>query len=209
MIDSTNSWSSFSPALDQYAIDAHWGTERTYDYMDSVHNRNSIDNNGFALRSYVHYDFNYVNAFWDGQRMTYGDGDATNSPLTTLDITAHEIAHGWTDYTSDLIYANESGALNESFSDILGVLVEFYSTPSSANWLIGEDIGRAIRSMSNPNSFGDPDTYGGINWVDQNCIPSSSNDRCGVHTNSGVQNYWFYLLVNGGLGLNDIGDSIK
>lgn len=209
LIDSTNSWSSFSPALDQYAIDAHWGTERTYDYMDSVHNRNSIDNNGFALRSYVHYDFNYVNAFWDGQRMTYGDGDATNSPLTTLDITAHEIAHGWTDYTSDLIYANESGALNESFSDILGVLVEFYSTPNSANWLIGEDIGRAIRSMSNPNSFGDPDTYGGVNWVDQNCFPSSSNDRCGVHTNSGVQNYWFYLLVNGGLGLNDIGDSIK
>jgi PKD repeat protein len=208
-IDSNNVWDTITPFIDRYALDAHWATEKTYDYMDSVHNRNSIDNNGFTLKSYVHYDLNYVNAFWDGQRMTYGDGDATRTPLTTVDISAHEVAHGWTDYTSDLIYANESGALNESFSDIFGFLVENYARPTNWNWIIGEDIGGAFRSMSNPNSYGDPDTYGGLNWVDQDCTPSSSNDRCGVHSNSGVQNYWFYLLAQGGLGINDVGDSIK
>lgn len=207
-IDSNNVWDTFSPSIDRYATDAHWATEMTYDYMNTVHNRNSIDNNGFTLKSYIHYDVNYVNAFWDGRRMTYGDGDATRSPLTTMDISAHEVAHGWTDYTSDLIYANESGALNESFSDILGFLVENYARPSNWNWTIGEDIGGAFRSMSNPNSYGNPDTYNGSFWVDQDCIPSSSNDRCGVHTNSGVQNHWFYLLAQGGLGINDVGDSI-
>jgi len=206
-IDSNNIWNSFTIPLDRYATDAHFGTEMTYDYFFLVHNRNSIDGNGFRLRSYVHYDRNYVNAFWDGQRMTYGDGDALNSPLTTLDICGHEVTHGLTDRTSDLIYANESGALNESFSDIFGVTVENYARPNNWNWNIGEDIGGAFRSMSNPNQYGDPDTYGGQSWIDQNCIPTSGNDRCGVHTNSGVQNFWFYLLTVGGSGTNDIGQT--
>lgn len=208
-IDSNNFWSNFNGNLDQFAGDAHWGTEVTYDYFLNVHNRNSIDDSGFVLTSYIHYDQNYVNAFWNGRFMTYGDGNATNGSLTALDIVGHEITHGLTDFTSDLIYANESGALNESFSDIFGTAIEFAARPSRANWLVGEDIGNAFRSMSDPKANGDPDTYDGLNWVDQNCISSATNDRCGVHTNSGVQNYWFYLMVNGGAGVNDIADSFN
>lgn len=205
----TNFWSNFTIVIDRYATDAHFGTEMTYDYFSLIHNRNSIDGNGFPLRSYVHYDINYVNAFWDGQRMTYGDGNSQNTPLTTLDICGHEVAHGLTNFTSHLIYANESGALNESFSDIFGVAIENYARPNNWNWLMGEDIGGAFRSLSRPNAYGDPDTYDGLNWVNQNCIPTAGNDRCGVHTNSGVQNYWFYLLTQGGNGTNDIGDAFN
>lgn len=208
-IDSNNYWNNANPNLDQYAGDAHWGTEVTYDYFMQVHNRNSIDNMGFALLTFMHYDQNYVNAFWNGQFMTYGDGNNLNGPLTTLDIVGHEITHGLTDFTSDLIYANESGALNESFSDIFGAAIEFTARPGRANWTIGEDIGGAFRNMSNPKANGDPDTYDGANWINQNCIPTSGNDQCGVHTNSGVQNYWFYLLVNGGVGVNDVADSFN
>lgn len=208
-IDSNNYWSNFNGFLDQYATDAHWGAEVTYDYFDSIHNRNSIDNNGFALLSYVHYGNNYNNAFWDGQRMTYGDGNGQNSPLTSLDIAGHEIAHGLTNFSAGLIYRKESGALNESFSDIFGAAVEFHGKPSVANWLLGEDIGSPFRSMSNPNGFSDPDTYDGQFWISQNCTPTSGNDWCGVHTNSGVQNYWFYLLSNGGSGVNDRGDTFN
>ena len=113
--DGDNFWNNTSN-LDNYATDAHWGAEMTYDYFFSMFNRNSIDGNGFALVSYVHYGNNYSNAFWDGQRMTYGDGN--NNPFTALDITGHEITHGLTNFTANLVYQNESGALNESFSDI-------------------------------------------------------------------------------------------
>ena len=208
-IDSNNFWNNFNNTKDQFAGDAQWGTEVTYDYFLNVHNRNSINDSGFALVSFMHYDRNYVNAFWNGQFMTYGDGNTLNGPLTALDIVGHEIAHGLTDFTSDLIYANESGALNESFSDIFGTAIEFNARPNRANWAIGEDIGGAFRSMSNPNLNNDPDTYDGTFWVDQNCIPTANNDRCGVHSNSGVQNYWFYLLVNGGIGVNDVADSFN
>jgi len=119
---------------------------------------------------------NNVNAFWDGYRMTYGDGDATYSPLTTVDITAHEITHGLTEFTAGLVYANESGALNEAFSDIFGIVVEFYAKPTDANWTIGEDIGAAFRSIANPNLYQNPDTYYGDYWD-----PSEE-----VHNNSTV-----------------------
>ena len=208
-IDSNNIWNNVNPNLDQYATDAHWGSIRFYDYLDSVFNRNSLNDSGFALTSYVHVDNNLVNAFWDGTFAAYGDGDQMRGPLTTLDIVGHELTHGLTDFSSDLIYANESGALNESFSDIFGTTLEFFARPSRANWEIGEDIGGAFRSMSNPKTFGSPDTYKGQNWIDQNCIATRSNDQCGVHTNSGVQNHWFYLLSEGGSGLNDVADSFN
>jgi Zn-dependent metalloprotease/PKD repeat protein len=208
-IDSNNVWSNFNGQLDQYAGDAHWGAEVTYDYFANIHLRNSIDGNGFALNSYVHYGSMYNNAFWDGQRMTYGDGNGTNSPLTSIDIAGHEIAHGLTRFSANLIYRSESGALNESFSDIFGVTVENHGRPANWNWLMGEDIGSPFRNMSNPNAFGDPDTYNGLNWINQNCFPTNTNDWCGVHTNSGVQNYWFYLLSQGGSGVNDILDTFN
>ncbi|MEX1001302.1 MAG: M4 family metallopeptidase [Crocinitomicaceae bacterium] len=201
--DADNNWNNVNADLDEYATDAHWGAEMTYDYYFLNHNRNSIDGNGFTLNSYVHYDVNYANAFWDGQRMTYGDGDGTNwSPLTALDIAGHEITHGLTNFTADLVYQAESGALNESFSDIFGTSVENYARPTNWNWLIGEDIGSALRSMNNPNAYGDPDTYFGNNWASL-----TGGDNGGVHTNSGVQNFWYYLLVEGGSGTNDNSDS--
>lgn len=205
--DTDNTWNNVNTSLDQYATDAHWGAEKTVDYLKAQFNRNSIDNNHFAIKSYVHYSRNYFNAFWDGSRMTYGDGSSTNGnkPLTALDVCAHEIGHGMTTKTANLVYQKESGALNEAFSDILGNSVEFWARPTKASWKLGEDFNYVIRDMANPNAYGDPDTYGGTYWVNPNCTPSSTNDYCGVHTNSGVLNFWYYLLVNGGSGTNDKG----
>lgn len=196
-IDDDNDWNNINPDLDEYATDAHFGAEMTYDYYFDIHGRNSLDDAGFQLNSYVHYDNFFFNAFWDGERMTYGDGDGDATPLTTLDIAGHEVTHGLTNMTADLIYSSESGALNESFSDIFGTAIEHFSRPADWNWLLGDEIGVTIRSMSNPNDFSCPDTYGGDFWdVFEE-----------VHTNSGVQNFWYYLLTEGGTGVNDNGDS--
>ncbi len=195
--DSDNYWNNVNASQDEVAGDAHWGTEMTYDYYHLNHGRNSIDNNGFALLSYVHYDNDYSNAFWNGSYMTYGDGDGSStSPLTALDITAHEITHGLTTFTANLVYEEESGALSEGFSDIFGTAVEFFAKPTQANWTCGEDIGYVIRNLANPSAGGDPDTYQGNNW--------DPNQE--VHTNSTVCSHWFYLLSQGGSGTNDNGD---
>jgi len=202
--DSDNNWNNVNAAKDEVATDAHWGAEKTWDYFWYRYERNSIDNLGFKIKSYIHYDVSYANAFWDGQRMTYGDGNSSWQPLVALDICAHEITHGLTSYSANLDYESESGAMNEAFSDIFGTAIEFYAKPSTANWLIGSDIGTPLRSMSNPNTYNDPGTYGGNFWINQiGCIPSNLNDNCGVHTNSGVLNHWFYLLSVGGSGTNE------
>lgn len=201
--DADNYWNNVNANLDQYAGDAHYGAEMTYDYYFTTFGRNSINNAGQKLLSYIHYSTNYVNAFWDGTRMTYGDGNATYTPLTSLDICGHEITHGLTSYTANLNYSYQSGALNESYSDIFGTVIEFYGHLPTADWLIGEDIGAAFRSMSNPNAYSNPDTYLGTYWY------TGSGDNGGVHYNSGVQNYWFYLLTMGGSGTNDIGNAFN
>ncbi len=209
-VDSNNTWSEWdNAAKDNGALDAHWGAEMTYDYFLQKHNRNSFNGSGAAINSYVHYDSNYDNAFWDGQRMTYGDGSGTYFDiLTSLDVAAHEIGHAVCTYTANLVYSYESGAMNEGFSDIWGACVEYYAAPNKQTWLIGEDIERrstsqALRSMSNPNSEGQPDTYQGTSWY------SGSGDNGGVHYNSGVLNYWFYLLTVGGSSTNDNGDAFN
>ena len=205
-VDFTNSSATWTTTgANQFALDAHFGAEATYDYYKLIHNRNSIDNAGFAINSYVHYSRNYVNAFWDGSRMTYGDGSGSVTPLTALDVCGHEITHGLTSKTANLTYSNESGALNESFSDIFGTAVEFFAKPTNGqgNWTIGEDMNYIIRNMANPNQFSDPDTYKGTYWY------AGTSDNGGVHTNSGVQNYWFYLLTQGGSGTNDKGTAFS
>lgn len=203
--DTDNLWNNVNPQQDEAATDAHWSSEMTYDYYFTQHSRNSYDNAGTKLLSYVHYDVDYANAFWDGLRMTYGDGDGTTyTALTSLDVCGHEITHGVTEYTANLIYQDESGALNESFSDVFGTAIEFYGDPTNADWFIGEDFdvnGDGFRSMEDPNSKNDPDTYLGNFWE------FTAADNGGVHTNSGVQNYWFYLLSVGGTGTNDNGYS--
>ena len=203
--DFTNATANWTgTGVDQGARDAHWGAEKTYDYYFSQHNRNSIDGIGFKLLSYVHYNTNYQNAFWDGIRMTYGDGNGTSTTIfTALDVCGHEISHGLTENTANLDYNYEPGALNESYSDIFGTCIENYARPANWNWKMGEDLTTnavGLRNMSNPGAYGDPDTYTGTNWY------VGAADNGGVHTNSGVSNYWFYLLTTGGSGTNDLGN---
>jgi Zn-dependent metalloprotease/subtilisin-like proprotein convertase family protein len=203
--DTDNLWNT-TTNQDNAAYDAHFGAEKTYDYFFLNHGRNSYNNTGGVLKSYIHYSTAYNNAFWNGAVMTYGDGDgSTFSPLTELDICAHELTHGVTEYSSNLVYSYESGALNESFSDIFGVAVDFYAKPTLANWLIGDltytpsTPNDALRYMNNPNLGGQPDTYLGTSWY------TGPGDNGGVHYNSGVQNFWYYLLCVGGTGTNDNG----
>ena len=127
---------------------------------------------------------------WTGSFAAYGKGDGLKfNPWVSLDIVGHEVSHGVTQSSAGLIYQNESGALNESFSDIFGEMIENY-TDDPNDWLMGDDrTDGFIRSMSNPKDKSDPDTYKGTNWK------TTSGDNWGVHTNSGVQNYWFFLLV--------------
>jgi len=202
--NTSTAWTS-TVQLDQVARDAHWGAETTYDYYWNTHSRNSVDNAGYKLLNYVHYQTNYNNAFWDGTRMTYGDGNGTTFwPLTGLDVCGHEMSHGVTSNSGNLNYQNESGALNEGNSDIFGTCVEKFGRPSQWDWKIGVEItpsGNGIRNMANPNQFNQPDTYLGTNWY------TGTADNGGVHTNSGVYNFWFYLLSMGGTGVNDISNS--
>ncbi|MGI2326959.1 M4 family metallopeptidase [Planococcus sp. YIM B11945] len=187
----------YNAAYDGAAVDAHVYAGKTFDYYKNTHNRNSYDNKGAQLISTVHYGKNYNNAFWNGSQMVYGDGDgSTFIPLSGgLDVIAHELTHAVTDTTADLIYQNESGAINESISDIFGTFVE-YKVNVKPDWLIGEDIytpsvsGDALRSMANPTLNGDPDHY--------SKRYTGTGDNGGVHYNSGISNKAAYLLVNGG-----------
>ena len=122
------------------AVDVLWATEQTYNYFLNTHSRNSLDDNGMLLKSWVHHGDDFNNAFWNGSWMGYGDGDGTNySSWTTLDIVAHEMTHGVTQYSANLVYQDEPGALNESFSDIFGEMVEWAATGTN-DWLIGADL---------------------------------------------------------------------
>lgn len=221
--DADNNWTAAeynNTNKDNGALDAHWGAEKTYDYWSTVHSRNSFDDAGAKIKSYVHYNLvaagysSNNNAFWNGSVMTYGDGTGTGGfdILTSLDVAGHEIGHAVCTYTANLAYQKESGAMNEAFSDIWAACIEYHSAPTKSIWLVGEDIERrsghvALRSMSDPNAEGQPDTYGGTNWINVNCTPTNNNDQCGVHTNSGVLNHWFYILSVGKTGTNDLGNA--
>ena len=201
-------------------VDAQFGAEATMDYYQTVHGRNGIDGVGgpgvttaaanssiSLITSRVHYSSGYNNAFWNGSYMTYGDGDGTTfTPLVTIDIAGHEMTHGVTERTANLTYAKESGALNESMSDIFGSMVESFSRGGAVDgdtWKIGEQAytpgtaGDALRRMDNPNAVGDPDHYS-LRLYPGTCTPSNANDQCGVHTNSSIQNHAYYLMAAGG-----------
>ncbi len=194
------------------AVQAHYGAEQTLNYYQYRHGRNSFDDKGATVESYINYGSSYSNAFWDGRRMSYGAGDGRMyGPIVALDISGHEISHAVIDHSADLLYSRESGALNESFADIFGEMVEYFATGLN-DWQMGSEVGlmnnMTFRTMSDPKRQGDPDTYLGDYWIDTDCVrPLRSNDQCGVHTNSGVQNKWFYILSVGESGENDNGDS--
>lgn len=221
--DADNNWTAAeynNAAKDNAALDAHWGAEKVIDYWWNIHGRRSIDNKGFGIKSYVHYDVAYDNAYWNGTVMTYGDGSGTAGGgfdvLTAVDVCGHEIGHGLCEFTANLVYSNESGAMNEGFSDIWGACVENYTisigdVPGGDNkdpFKIGEEIvasvAQPLRSMIDPHStttYGtQPDTY-----LEPTYWYTGVADNGGVHTNSGVLNHWFYILVQGESGTNGIG----
>ena len=222
--DNDNNWTTAeynNANQDQGALDAHWGAEMTYDFWKNTFNRNSYDDLGTMLKSYVHYQStagsSLVNAFWNGTVMSYGDGSSTVHILTALDVCGHEIGHGVCAATANLAYQNQSGAINEGLSDIWGACIEQYGrngtltpltgTYAAAVFTIAEDLGTSpFRSMSAPLTYGNPDTYLGTNWTttgdEGNCTPSGNNDECGVHNNSGVMNHWFYIVTAGQSGTN-------
>lgn len=171
-----------------------------WDCYKNLFNRDSFDNAGAKLISSVHYSNNYVNAYWNGTQMVYGDGDNVNASnlANSMDVTGHELTHAVTERTSNLVYSGESGGLNESISDIFGNVCEWYrdgqpATPSANNWMVGEDIwtpatsGDALRYMNDPAKDGASLDY----WTST----AGSKD---VHYSSGISNLAFYLLSQGG-----------
>lgn len=220
-IDNNNDWTLAehdNSTKDNAALDAHFASQVTYDYFLNEHGRNSYDGVGSQLINFVNIpDFN--NAGWGTDDiMLYGDTlFDLSDPLTSLDVGAHEMGHGVTKYTANLDYEREQGAINESLSDIWAMSVEHYANVNyglNKNLdLLGNDFGYTLRSMANPKSYGQPDTYRGTNWVaatvSEGCsVPQGgTNDYCGVHTNSGVGNFWYYTLTLGGSGTNDNADS--
>jgi Zn-dependent metalloprotease len=192
--DADDVWGNGAQSNRQSAgVDAHYGAQTTWDYYKNVHGRNGIFNNGTGVRSRVHYGNNYVNAFWDGTQMTYGDGSNNAKPLVELDIAGHEMTHGVTENTANLTYSGESGGLNEATSDIFGTAVEFYAGNASdvGDYLIGEKVdingnGTPLRYMDKPSRDGKSKDcwYSGIGSLN-------------VHYSSGPANHVFYLMSEG------------
>jgi bacillolysin len=174
------------------ADSAHLFASEVFDYYDTNHNRNSINNAGMTIISSVNYGSGYQNANWTGTQMLYGDGYSLAD-----DVVGHELTHGVTQYESNLLYYYQSGAINESFSDVWGELYDQQNglgdDSVGVKWLVGEDIpGGALRSMSNPPDYGDPDKMTSANYY------TDPTDNGGVHTNSSINNKAVFLMVDGG-----------
>ena len=191
------------PKGDSEVDEAYDGLGNTYDFYLNVLNRNSIDDQGMPLNGHVHYGSRFNNAFWDGQRMVFGDGDGVvfNRLTISLDIMGHELTHGVTEKEAQLIYQDQSGALNESVSDVYGSLVKQYhngkQAAQDADWLIGEGIwadsgrGEALRSMKDPGTAFEGDRQP----AHMNDYVNTIDDNGGVHNNSGIPNKAFYLAA--------------
>ena len=202
----TGNSASFKSDYDRAAVDAHYNSEKVYDYFLNEHGRNSLDDEGMAITSYVHYGDNYNNAFWNGRWMTYGDGDGKQfiSLSAALDVTAHEMTHGIISNTADLVYRDQPGALNESFADVFGAIVD------DKDWEIGENImapaaiadgNWRLRSLSDPNSVVVTNqqraAYGSGVYpahMDEYYYMPRNVDNGGVHVNSSIPNHAAYLI---------------
>jgi Zn-dependent metalloprotease len=197
------------PAADQAVNEVYDATEATYDFYNEIFQRNSIDGEGMALISSVHYSRRFNNAMWNGAQMIYGDGDGhflqQGSLTKALDVIGHELTHGVTERTAGLEYSSQPGALNEHFSDVAGSLVKQYKLKqeaADADWLIGEGVlvpslGTALRSMSEPGTAmeGDPQPGNMADYVDLPDDGLPEHDNGGVHINSGIPNRAFYLAA--------------
>jgi len=195
-------------ADDMAKLDAYSGSIYYCFFLFDVLNRVGLVDTNMVFLSVV--NVNLANAFWNGFYMTYGNGCEPGAPpfgpLTAIDVIGHEAGHGIIESLGNLEYRGESGALNESIADIFGVSLERYYDLRVKNvgpigWEIGQNVlVGGLRSMSNPNSHRQPDTYGGIYWVN----PNISEDNGGVHTNSGVTNFAFFCAVTAAKGTNNL-----
>jgi len=199
------------PSADVSVNEAYDASGATYNLYKDIYGRNSIDDKGMPLISSVHYQKNYDNAFWNGKQMVYGDGDEKlpaaqrlfNRFTVSLDVVGHELTHGVTQYEASLVYWDQPGALNESFSDVFGSLVKQYrlhQTAAQADWLIGQGLlspnvkGVALRSMKAPGTaYSDPVLGKDNQPALMRDYVTTSQDNGGVHTNSGIPNHAFYV----------------
>ena len=192
---------------DVEVTEAYDGSGATYDFFARVFGRNSIDGQGLRLDSTVHYGTRFGNALWNGRQMVYGDGDGSifNRFTASVDVIAHELTHGVTQYAAALGYAGQTGALNEHLSDAFGIMVKQYKldqTADASDWLIGAELfgpgvnGHAVRSMAFPGTAYDDPVLG------RDPQPShmrdyvvTTEDNGGVHINSGILNHGFYIAA--------------
>lgn len=203
-----------APPSGDLAIDeAYDGAGATYDFFSNIYQRNSIDDQGMRLDSTVHYQKSYDNAFWNGQQMVYGDGDEDlpldqrifNRFTIAVDVIGHELTHGITQFDAGLAYIDQSGALNESISDVFGVLVKQYKlgqTAAQADWIIGQGLftpnvkGAGIRSMKAPGTaYDDPVLGKDPQPAQMRDYITTADDNGGVHINSGIPNRAFYVTA--------------
>jgi zinc metalloprotease ZmpA len=197
LTDADNIWGNFTVSdINTAGVDAHYGVATTFDYYKLTFGRNGIANDGRGSANRVHYGRNYANAFWSDKCfcMTYGDGNgSTFAPLVSLDVAGHEMSHGVTSRTANLVYSGESGGLNEATSDIFGTCVEFYAnnTNDPGDYFIGEKIvltgNHWLRNMADPRADG--------NSIDHFSLFTANLN---VHYSSGIANNFFYLLAEGG-----------
>ncbi|HBE16727.1 MAG TPA: peptidase M4 family protein [Cyanobacteria bacterium UBA11149] len=197
-----------SPAGTDIAVnEAYDGAGATYDFFKQIYDRNSIDDRGLRLDSTVHFGYQYDNAFWNGNQMVYGDGDGQIFDRFTkcIDVIGHELTHGITQYEAGLRYQGESGALNESMSDVFGSLVKQWTlkqTADKADWLVGQGLltpnikGIALRSMKAPGTaYNDPILGKDPQPGHTKDLYKGNQDNGGVHINSGIPNRAFYLAA--------------
>jgi Zn-dependent metalloprotease len=195
------------PVEDTSVNEAYDGLGSVHAFLEEVFRQSSLDGAGLELRATVHYGHRYDNAFWDGTRMVFGDGDGEifTGFTPSLTVIGHELAHGLMQYASDLDYEGQSGALNESFADVLGALVEQYvlgQTSQEASWLIGAEVfapdvqARGLRSMSAPGTAYDDPQLGEDPQPDHmDRFAVTVQDYGGVHLNSGIPNRAFHLAA--------------
>ena len=197
-----------APGTDNTVTEAFDGLGHTHTLYRKAYARASIDDENLPLLATVHYGRAYDNAFWNGERMVFGDGDGTvfTGFTSSLSVIGHELTHGVTQYSANLTYAGQSGALNESISDVFGALVEQYARRQSvqqASWLIGAELftdevtGSALRSMKAPGTAYDDDVLGrDPQPADMSGYLETEDDNGGVHLNSGIPNRAFYLAAS-------------
>ena len=193
------------PVADASVNQAYDGLGHVFDFYLSAYHRNSIDDHNMPLTATVHFGVKYNNAFFNGQEMVFGDGDNVifTGFTSCLDVIGHELTHGVTAHEANLVYMNQSGALNESISDVFGVLVKQYvlnQTAAQADWLIGAGLlkftGQALRSMKAPGTaYNNPVMGHDPQPADMRHYLNTSQDNGGVHLNSGIPNRAFFLVA--------------